>query len=141
MVASSGTDRGALEREQFNERANYILADISDNLSQIQGPRAAEFIESILKPAYALLRAMQTSSTAFHLAWPRQSNGEKRSPEELAKFTLRNVGSGGDGVPPADVYVVHDLYPVLAINMPGEEAWEILEQAVVIVSWSMPNAA
>lgn len=137
VLASSEIDRAALEREQFNERANSILTDLSDNLSEVKGVCATDFIETVLKPAYALMRAMQSSRTAFHLAWPTGCNGQMQSPEELAKYKLRNVGTGGNGTPPQEVYAIHNLYPILAVNEADKKEWEILEPAVVLVSWNL----
>ena len=122
------------------------MADLSTVLPQVKGICLSELTEGVLKPAYSLVKTMQSSLTAFHFArmktnYGQDVNSQRVSAEELAKFTLRSLRSGKNVEIEDITRILHALYPALAVNDYGFANWETLVPPVILVDEPVPIPA
>ena len=132
VFTAADNTRSDIERQQLDIRFGNIIVDISGCFAQIEGDCTLKLIENVIKPAYTLHRAMQSSRTSYKMVWPGTRYHRPLSHQALTKATLRNIQSSQIVDAGSVRNGLYDLYPALTVCEQGSDKWEVLVAPVVL---------
>lgn len=138
VFTATDTDRTEMENQQLESRMGRIVSDFSSGFEFVEAEDLTRLVEDVLKPAYVLHRAMQTSRTAYCMIWPRSSHRQPLTQQALTMVAMRDIKSS-QILDPEEVTAsgrvvngLHDLHPSLSFCEQGSKLWEPLVTPVLL---------